>query len=121
MSPGTKDFDVVIVGAGVAGAMVAYRLAKAGARVLMLEAGIRNPTRSQIAGAYAVAAIKSPHSPYIQIEADAKAPSPDSPADYEQTFTDPDKQYKSGYERRTGAPHGIGWDTRPACCDPISK
>ena len=42
MSPAKNDFDVVIVGAGVAGAMVAYRLAKAGARVVMLEAGIHS-------------------------------------------------------------------------------
>ncbi len=114
MSPGKNDFDVVIVGAGVAGAMLAYRLAKAGARVVMLEAGIRNPLRPQIAGAYAVAPIKSPHSPYVQIEADAKAPSPDSAADYEQTSTEPDKQYKSGYERRTGGStwHWLGHTPR---------
>jgi glucose dehydrogenase len=114
MSPGKNDFDVVIVGAGVAGAMVAYRLAKAGARVVMLEAGIRNPPRPQIAGAYSVAVIKSPHSAYVQTEADAKAPSPDSAADYEQTSTEPDKQYKSGYERRTGGStwHWLGHTPR---------
>lgn len=50
MNPGKNDFDVVIVGAGIAGAMVAYRLAKAGARVVKLKAGIRNPPRPQIAG-----------------------------------------------------------------------
>jgi len=33
-----NDFDVIVVGAGVAGGMVAYRLARAGARVLILEA-----------------------------------------------------------------------------------
>src|SRR5215472_8453704 len=115
MSPVKSDFDVVIIGAGVAGAMVAYRLAKAGARVVMLEAGIRNPPRPQIVGAYAIAPIKSPHSPYVQTEADAKAPSPDSAADYEQGFpTEPDKQYKSGYERRTGGStwHWLGHTPR---------
>ncbi len=35
------DADVVIVGAGIAGALVAERLAKAGVKVLMLEAGPR--------------------------------------------------------------------------------
>jgi len=33
------DFDVVIVGSGVAGALTAYRLARLNFRVLMLEAG----------------------------------------------------------------------------------
>jgi glucose dehydrogenase len=33
------DFDVVIVGSGIAGALTAYRLAQANYRVLMLEAG----------------------------------------------------------------------------------
>src|SRR5882724_6710591 len=114
MSPAKNDFDVVIVGAGVAGAMVAYRLAKAGARVVMLEAGIRNPARPQIAGAYAIAPIKSPHSAYVQIEADAKAPSPDGAADYEQAFPEADRQYKSGYERRTGGStwHWLGHTPR---------
>src|SRR5260370_33390981 len=102
MSPAKNDFDVVIVGAGVAGAMVASRLAKAGPRVVMLEAGIRNPPRPQIVGAYAVAPTKGPHSAYVRLEADAKAPSPDSAADYEQGFPESDRQNKNGYERLTG-------------------
>jgi choline dehydrogenase-like flavoprotein len=108
MSAAKHDFDVVIIGAGVAGAMVAYRLAKAGARVVMLEAGVRNPERAQLAGAYAIAQFKTPHSAYVQSEADSKAPSPDSATDsyYEQTSDKPDTQYKSGYERRTG---GTTW------------
>lgn len=36
---GTENYDAVIVGAGVAGALVAKRLTKAGMRVLLLEAG----------------------------------------------------------------------------------
>ena len=35
------DFDVVIVGSGFGGAVCAYRLSKAGARVLVLERGRR--------------------------------------------------------------------------------
>ena len=35
----TTRADVVIVGSGVAGSLVAARLAKAGVKVLMLEAG----------------------------------------------------------------------------------
>lgn len=110
-----RDFDVVVIGAGVAGAMAAYKLAQAKASVLILEAGIRNPARAQLAGAYALAPIKSPHSAYVQAEADAKAPSPDNATDYfEQAFADPNKQYKSGYERRTGGStwHWLGHTPR---------
>jgi choline dehydrogenase-like flavoprotein len=109
-----RHFDVVIVGAGVAGAMVAYRLAQAGASVVMLEAGIRNPGRVEMVGTYAIAKIKSPHSAYVDTEADANAPSPDGAADYEQAFTNPDQLYKSGYERRTGGStwHWLGHTPR---------
>lgn len=110
-----RDFDVVVIGAGVAGAMVAYRLAQAGAKVLILEAGNRNPSRAHMVGAYATAAIKSPHSPYINAESDAKAPSPDSPVDYyEQPPAPPHALYKSTYERRTGGStwHWLGHTPR---------
>lgn len=109
-----RDFDVVVIGAGVAGAMVAYRLAKAGARVLILEAGSRNPSRAQMAGAYAIAAAKTPHSPYIQAETDAKVPSPDSPTDYYEQLPAPHLLYKSTYERRTGGStwHWLGHTPR---------
>ena len=33
------EYDVVIVGAGIAGAIVAYELGKAGKKVLILESG----------------------------------------------------------------------------------
>jgi choline dehydrogenase-like flavoprotein len=110
----TRDFDIVIIGAGVAGAMLAYRLAKAGATVLVLEAGIRNPSRSQMVGKYAIAAAKTPHSPYVQAEADAKAPSPDSPTDYYEQPPAPHTLFKSTYERRTGGStwHWLGHTPR---------
>ena len=110
-----RDFDVVVVGSGVAGAMAAYKLAQAKARVLILEAGSRNPSRAQMVGAYALAPIKTPHSAYVQAEADFKTPSPDNATDYyEQAFADPNKQYKSGYERRTGGStwHWLGHTPR---------
>jgi choline dehydrogenase-like flavoprotein len=109
-----RDFDIVVIGAGVAGAIVAYRLAKAGARVLMLEAGSRNPSRAQMVGAYAIAAAKTPHSPYVQAESDAKAPSPDSPTDYYEQPPLPHLLYKSTYERRTGGStwHWLGHTPR---------
>lgn len=39
----TQQADIVVVGSGVAGALVAYELARAGKSVLMLEAGPRLP------------------------------------------------------------------------------
>jgi glucose dehydrogenase len=115
-----RDFDVIVVGAGVAGGMVAYRLAQAGARVLILEAGNRNARRAQMVGAYATATVKTPHSPYVQVENDIKAPSPDSTNDYyDQPFpavppAPPVTQYKSFYERRTGGStwHWLGHTPR---------
>jgi hypothetical protein len=97
-----RDFDVVVVGAGIGGALVAYKLAQPGARVLILESGSRNPSRANMVGAYAVAAIKTPHKPYINPESDLKAPSPDAPNDYYDQSTQPLTQFKSYYERRTG-------------------
>ena len=85
-----RDFDVVVIGSGVAGAMAAYKLAQAKAKVLILEAGSRNPSRAQMVGAYALAPIKTPHSAYVQAEADSKTPSPDNATDYyEQAFNCP--------------------------------
>jgi choline dehydrogenase-like flavoprotein len=115
-----RDFDVIVIGAGVAGGMVAYRLAQAGASVLILEAGNRNASRAQMVGSYGRAAAKTPHSPYIQVENDLKAPSPDSTNDYyDQPVQAPPPaplitQYKSTYERRTGGStwHWLGHTPR---------
>ncbi|HZR20580.1 MAG TPA: GMC family oxidoreductase [Verrucomicrobiae bacterium] len=110
-----RDFDVVVVGAGIAGGMVAYRLATAGARVLMIEAGGRNPPRFQMVGMYATAANKTLHSPYVEAESDLKAPSPDGPNDYyDQPQAGPGQAYKSTYERRTGGStwHWLGHTPR---------
>ncbi len=109
-----RDFDVIVIGAGVAGAMAAYRLAQAGARVLILEAGNRNPSRAQMVGSYATASAKTLHSPYMQAESDTKAPSPDSSSTYYEQPPVPHTQYKSTYERRTGGStwHWLGHTPR---------
>jgi len=109
-----RDFDVIVVGAGVAGAMVAYKLALAGAHVLILEAGNRNPSRAQMVGAYATAPAKTLHSPYVQAESDAKASSPDVSITYYDQPPAPHAQYKSTYERRTGGStwHWLGHTPR---------
>jgi len=61
----TKDYDAIIVGSGVAGAIVAYKLGKAGKKVLILEAGPKIPTdRSNYMDTFFKANIKSPESPY---------------------------------------------------------
>src|SRR5438477_5872756 len=109
-----SDFDVVVIGAGVAGAMMACRLAQAGARVLILEAGSRNPSRATMVGSYATAPAKTLHSPYGQAESDLKAPSPDSSPTYFEQPPAPHTQYKSTYERRTGGStwHWLGHTPR---------
>ena len=109
-----RDFDVVVIGAGIAGAMVAYRLAQAGSRVLVLEAGNRNPSRAQMVGSYATASAKTLHSPYVQAESDIKAPSPDVAITYYDQPPAPHTQYKSTYERRTGGStwHWLGHTPR---------
>lgn len=52
-----SDYDVIIIGAGVAGAMTAYWLTREGPKpkVLMLEAGQAEPDRLKLVGNYASA------------------------------------------------------------------
>ena len=100
-----RDFDVIVIGSGVAGAMAAYRLAKLKARALILEAGNHNPSRAEMVGAYATAFPKSLHTPYVQIESDTNAPSPDSSPNYYDT-PEGFVKFRSTYERRTG---GATW------------
>ena len=94
--------------------MMACRLAQAGARVLILEAGSRNPSRATMVGSYATAPAKTLHSPYGQAESDLKAPSPDSSPTYFEQPPAPHTQYKSTYERRTGGStwHWLGHTPR---------
>lgn len=51
MNSAEVDADVVIVGAGIAGALVAYKLAKAGIKVIVLEGG-PEVTRSELHAKY---------------------------------------------------------------------
>lgn len=55
--------DVVVVGAGVAGALVAARLAAAGAKVALLDAGPR-VDRAQAVARFVNAPVKTPECPY---------------------------------------------------------
>ncbi len=94
--------DVVIVGAGVAGTMAAYRLARSGARVLLLDAGPR-VDRDQALETFRQAPIKVPESPYPRV---SHAPSPsvlDPNGYYVQAGPD---VFKSTYLRLVG---GTTW------------
>jgi len=80
MDTSTKQYDAVIVGGGWAGSALAYKLAEANKKVLVLEAGIgidgliSNPADNQLAtgnraefmDAFFMAMAKTPESPYVQ-------------------------------------------------------
>lgn len=57
--------DVVIIGSGVSGALLAHRLAKQGIKVLILEAG-KAVERAQAVNTFENALIKVPESAYTQ-------------------------------------------------------
>ncbi|MGY0459538.1 GMC family oxidoreductase [Kitasatospora sp. cg17-2] len=69
-----RQWDVIVVGAGFAGSLVAHRLGGHGHRVLVLEAGHDAPDAAAIATAYLAAGGGTPTSPYPR---SADAPSPD--------------------------------------------
>ena len=84
----TLEADVVIVGAGVAGALLAARLAEANVRVALLDAGPRID-RAQALRKFATAPIRTPDSPY------PRTPQADYPVSWQ-----PDHWYRqSGPER----------------------
>jgi choline dehydrogenase-like flavoprotein len=61
----TKNYDVVIVGAGLAGSIMAYKLGKAGKKVLIIESGASVPTsREDYMETFYTNLIKTPESPY---------------------------------------------------------
>lgn len=94
--------NVVIVGAGVAGMLAAYRLAQVGAKVLVLEAG-PPVNRQEALATYRNAVAKTPESPYPDT---FYAPRPtvlDLKGYYVQ---DGPVLFKSTYERRVG---GTTW------------
>ncbi len=72
--------DVLVVGSGVAGALVATRLAEAGAQVLILEAGAP-VDRSAAVRHFQQALVKVPESPYPAVP-QAMHPSTDKPNDW---------------------------------------
>jgi glucose dehydrogenase len=65
MSANNPQYDVVIVGAGVSGNLIAKQLGLAGKKVLILEAGLAVPdSREQYMKNFYLALAKTPESPY---------------------------------------------------------
>ncbi len=119
--PATETFDVVIIGAGVAGALIADALAARQVKVLLLEAGETGRERSDLVARWAAATVKGLGSPYMASEPE-RIPGPEQPASeadrknardlyYDQQS--PEK-YQSTYERRVGGStwHWLGHTPR---------
>ena len=119
--PATETFDVVIIGAGVAGALIADALAARGVKVLLLEAGETGRERSDLVARWAAATVKGLGSPYMASEPE-RIPGPEQPASeaerknardlyYDQQSAE---KYQSTYERRVGGStwHWLGHTPR---------
>lgn len=98
----TRSADVVIVGSGVAGSLVAARLARAGVKVLILEAGPRVQRNAALAQ-YRDALIKIPEAPYPDTPY-APRPKSDDPDHY--YLQDGADKFGSTYLRQVG---GTTW------------
>jgi len=69
------QYDVVIVGGGVAGSIIAFELGKKGKRVLILNAGIAVPdNRGEYVENFYLANAKTPESPYPPLERELDRP-----------------------------------------------
>jgi choline dehydrogenase-like flavoprotein len=94
--------DVVIVGAGVAGLLVAWQLAKAGAKVVVLESG-PSVDRGKAVETFRAAVAKTPESAYPDVPY-APRPLTVNPGNY--YVQDGPDDFKATYERRVG---GTTW------------
>lgn len=103
------EADVVVVGSGVAGALLAERLARAGVRVAILEAGPRID-RGEALDRYFAAPFKTPESPYAATPAETDFPLTGEPGHwYRQSGPD---AFKSTYLKAVG---GTTWHWLGTC------
>lgn len=108
-------YDVVVIGSGFAGAMVAYQLIQAGIRVLMLEAGLPLPEedneRLTLRRKYAASATKSYGSPYVDLVATQPNASdvPGLGTDYYIQPTGENEDPFQGYYMRLVGGTGLAW------------
>lgn len=93
------DTDVLVIGAGVAGALVAWRLAMDGHGVVLVDAGA-HVTRTDAVGRWAAAASKTLGVPYRDTPDDPYSSFPDGAADYH--YLSAPGTFKSTYVRRVG-------------------
>src|SRR6267142_5794122 len=108
------EYDVVVIGAGVAGALVAWKLAEAKRNVLILDAGekhLEKTDRKAFVKLFAEAnnKNKTPSKPYVDADNSKFAHSPDTP-DF--ALADPQNKlyfrqvgpdiFKSQYQRLVG-------------------
>jgi len=115
------EYDVVVIGAGVAGALIAWKLADARCNVLLLDAGEKRLEKSDRAAfvklyAEATNRNKTPSEPYVDADNSKFAHSPDNP-DF--ALADPANKlyyrqtgpniFKSQYQRLVG---GSTWSFR---------
>lgn len=101
-----ENYDVIIIGAGVSGALIANELTKHSHKILILEAGPSNHERMDLVGNYLNSTNKSLGSPYNVPGQLNMAPIEDPPNEhyYDQNYNPPDSNtlFKSTYERRVG-------------------
>ena len=103
------QYDVLIVGAGIAGSIIASELAAAGKRVLLLDAGQEVPdNRSEYMDNFYLSSAKTPESPYPPLGLQpGREATPRATILGLNVWTDPDKSYLVQPKPETPAPQNL--------------